>query len=82
MPTREGTTVADEQEQYEPVSPSLIACRRCASVLLDKPAERDLHDAHHKALRQLWQQRADQPAEQRPRGGEPGWQQRRGRRHP
>jgi hypothetical protein len=74
--------MTDPNGSYTPVMGGLVSCGRCGAVLLDKPAERDLHDAHHRALRQLWQQRADQPADQRPRGGEPGWQQRRGRRRP
>jgi hypothetical protein len=34
--------------------PGMLACGRCAALLLDHPHARDVHDGHHAALKELW----------------------------
>jgi len=62
-------TMPDPSESYTVVG-GLLSCGRCGALLLDKPAERDLHDTHHHALRRLWEQQTGQGVNA-PGGGRP-----------
>jgi hypothetical protein len=66
--------VPDPSDGYTVIG-GLLSCGRCGALLLDKPAERDLHDAHHRALRALWGQQAG-PGVNAPGGGRPRPRQR------
>ena len=40
--------------EYAPVLPGLVACSRCAALVLDTDAARSAHGRFHDGLRQLW----------------------------
>jgi hypothetical protein len=40
---------------FAPVLPGLVACARCAAVLVDSEAAKATHGRFHEGLRQLWQ---------------------------
>ena len=41
---------------YTLIVGGMVACRRCAALLLDTRPARDQHDSFHAALRRLWDQ--------------------------
>jgi hypothetical protein len=41
--------------EYRPVLPGLVACSRCAALVLDSHQARSTHGRFHEGLRELWQ---------------------------
>jgi hypothetical protein len=43
-------------DDYTLIVGGMVACRKCAALLLDTKPSRDQHNGFHAALRRLWEQ--------------------------
>ncbi len=41
-------------DDYAPIVGGMVACRKCAALLLDTRPARDQHTAFHQSLRKMW----------------------------
>jgi hypothetical protein len=54
-PARQPANGQPPRVEYPPVLPGLVACSRCAALLVDAEAPKATHARFHDGLRQLWE---------------------------
>jgi hypothetical protein len=54
QPARQPRDQPPAQASYAPVLAGLVACAKCAALLVDADAPKAAHARFHEGLRQLW----------------------------